>query len=128
MCVHQDPPRTPVLKVEAASYHNLTLSWKWPTQSSSTNEIDDSSSSLSGFLLNFRPAASSERMSDPQMLAETVESHMNSIKLPKFQRKYVLGNLACGTRYVLHVVAFNEVGESPPSNEVQYSTRGSSKN
>lgn len=128
-----DPPPAPVLRLQSVGHHNFSLSW---SLSRSTSNV-----TIDGFVLRFRPltihpiggtgSADSFILHHQQQQQSsdvgTVQDVGGSVQLPSTERRHVLSNLLCGTRYELSVVAFNQIGESLPSNTIQHTTKGTGR-
>lgn len=71
--------------------------------------------------MNYKQIINSEL---DQQLSFNSQDNWETIKLPKFYRRYTLTNLNCGTKYIANLVTYNSVGESEPSNELNFSTKG----
>lgn len=69
--------------------------------------------------MNFKPLINSDLV-DQQQYQDSWET----VKLPKFYRRYTLTNLNCGTKYLAHVIVYNEIGTSEPSNEINFASKG----
>ena len=107
-----DPPKATQIRLESLSHHNATIAWKKLTD---PNQVQ-------GFVLNYRQATNSDP--EQQQLFNGSPDSWETVKLPKFYRRYTLTNLNCGTKYLAHLIGYNEIGESEPSNELSFSTKG----
>ena len=76
---------------------------------------------MQGFVLNYKQVINSNEL-DQQTFNSA--DQWETIKLPKFYRRYTLTNLNCGTKYLVHLIVYNEIGVSEPSNELNFSTKG----
>ena len=108
-----DPPKPIHVKLESIAHHNATIGWK------------KSSDQIQGFILNYKQILNNELDQFGGNQESTNQDNWETIKLPKFYRRYTLTNLNCGTRYLVHLIVFNEIGESELSNELNFSTKGS---
>lgn len=107
-----DPPKATHIRLESLSHHNATIAWK---KLADPNQVQ-------GFILNYRQVTNGD-LEQQQLFAGTPDS-WETVKLPKFYRRYTLTNLNCGTKYLAHLIGYNEIGESEPSNELNFSTKG----
>ncbi|XP_076327354.1 cell adhesion molecule Dscam1-like isoform X2 [Tachypleus tridentatus] len=94
-----DPPTAPKLKMASVSFTSIQVTW---TVQGSDNIP------ISGFILNHKR--------DTENWIKT--------RLPNDSRMYTFYGLHCGTPYQFFIIAFNDIGESFPSNTVQVKTRG----
>lgn len=90
----------------------MTIAWK---KLADPNQVQ-------GFILNYKQVTNGDL--EQQQLLGTGPDSWETVKLPKFYRRYTLANLQCGSRYVAHLISYNEIGESEPSNELNFSTKG----
>lgn len=90
----------------------MTIAWK---KLADPNQVQ-------GFILNYKQVTNGDL--EQLLNAGSGPDSWETVKLPKFYRRYTLSNLNCGTRYVAHLISFNEIGESEPSNELNFSTKG----
>ncbi|RWS27917.1 cell adhesion molecule-like protein, partial [Leptotrombidium deliense] len=103
-----DPPKAPLLKVESVTTKSAFIIW-------AINEEDESS--IHGFHLNYRVDIEKHEKG-------LSDDSWESVRLPNYQRKHKLTNLKCGTRYVIAIKAFNEVGNGEESSEFKFITNG----
>ncbi|XP_022240089.1 Down syndrome cell adhesion molecule-like protein Dscam2 isoform X2 [Limulus polyphemus] len=94
-----DPPTAPKLKVASVSFTSIQVTW--------TVQRSDNIP-ISGFILNHKR--------DTENWIKT--------RLPDDSRMYTFYGLQCGTRFEFFILAFNDIGESFPSNTIQVKTRG----
>ncbi|CAL1268419.1 unnamed protein product [Larinioides sclopetarius] len=97
-----DPPPCPVLRVVSSTSTAVVLGWDIPSADSTP---------VKGYKLFYR--------------AELPE--WDEIEVPDpSQSQYTLRSLSCGTRYQFHIIAYNDVGRSDPSDVVSLMTQGGS--
>lgn len=131
------------MRIEEVTTNSVTVSWRLDLPSSS-----DSPSSLSYRQSLSLPSSSSssqgsESLSSQQSLASSESDELvtgfilsykrnedagidewEKVRLGKTTRRHVLSNLMCGNKYVMSLMAFNEVGSSEASDELHFSTSG----
>jgi hypothetical protein len=135
-----DPPKPPSLRIEEVTAGSVTVSWRLDLPSSESPSSTSSKHSLS----QSSASSQSESLSSQQSLASSAESdellsgfilsykrnedagidEWEKVRLAKSARRHVLSNLLCGNKYVIRMIAFNEVGSSDASDEVHFSTSG----
>jgi hypothetical protein len=120
-----DPPKAPSLRIESTSFNSVTVSWrvegdpllitsssKESTSSSMSSSHNSIEESISGFILYYRRNE------------ETSIDNWESIRLSKHQRRHVLSSLLCGSKYMMKMNAFNEVGSSSDTEVINFCTDG----
>ncbi|KAJ0182203.1 hypothetical protein K1T71_001572 [Dendrolimus kikuchii] len=94
------PPSRPVLRLSSAAPTRLHLVWDAP---------HSTGSNLHGYKLEH---------------SRSSENTWHSIRLTSDARSHTLERLSCGTLYKIRLIAFSAVGASPPSDELNVSTKG----
>ncbi|GFV04408.1 fibronectin type-III domain-containing protein [Trichonephila clavipes] len=98
-----NPPPSPILRVVSSTSSAVVLGWD-------VTSVD--SNPVKGYKLFYR--------------AELPE--WDEIEVPDpSQSQYTLRSLSCGTRYQFHIIAYNDVGRSDPSDVISLMTQGGCK-
>ncbi|XP_074602199.1 cell adhesion molecule Dscam1-like isoform X2 [Brevipalpus obovatus] len=96
----KDPPSTPSLRIVKVTKNSVRVTWSLPIDSESPT----------GYRILLRPNSydlkAHETINDGKASAHTITS------------------LRCGSKYQVYLIAFNEIGESGPSEALSFQTEG----
>ncbi|XP_022255012.1 Down syndrome cell adhesion molecule-like protein Dscam2 [Limulus polyphemus] len=99
LTLDNDPPTTPKLSVTSVTFSSIQVKWTLQTADSAP---------VSGFILSHKHGT----------------KDWTKTRLLRDARMHTIYGLHCGTRYDFLIVAFNDVGESLPSDIVHAKTKG----
>ncbi|XP_076348173.1 cell adhesion molecule Dscam1-like [Tachypleus tridentatus] len=99
LTLDNDPPTTPRLSVTSVTFSSIQVKWTLQTADSAP---------VSGFILSHKRGT----------------KDWTKTRLLSDARMHTIYGLHCGTRYDFLIVAFNDVGESLPSDIVHAKTKG----